>query len=68
VKGILLQHESVQLSCRLSGVVISTLATGPKGCGLEPGQDDGFLKGDENTQGRMGSSSRRSHVVRFNGM
>jgi hypothetical protein len=30
--------------CRLSGVVISVLATGPKGRGFKPGQGDGFLK------------------------
>jgi hypothetical protein len=29
---------------RLGGVVVSVLATGPKGCGLEPGQGDGFLR------------------------
>jgi hypothetical protein len=27
---------------RLGGVVVSVLATGPKGCGFEPGQGDGF--------------------------
>jgi hypothetical protein len=25
-------------------VVVSVLATGPKGCGFEPGQGDGFLR------------------------
>jgi hypothetical protein len=29
---------------RLGGVVVNVLATGPKGCGFEPGQDDGFLR------------------------
>jgi hypothetical protein len=29
---------------RLGGVVVSVLATGPKGRGFEPGQDDGFLR------------------------
>jgi hypothetical protein len=29
---------------RIGGVVVSVLATGPKGCGLEPGQGDGFLR------------------------
>jgi hypothetical protein len=24
--------------------VVSVLATGPKGCGFEPGQGDGFLR------------------------
>jgi hypothetical protein len=27
----------------LSNVVVSVLATGPKGCGFSPGQGDGFL-------------------------
>jgi hypothetical protein len=27
-----------------TGVVVSVLATGPKGCGFEPGQSDGFLR------------------------
>jgi hypothetical protein len=26
------------------------LATGPKGCGFEPDQGDGFFKGDKNAQ------------------
>jgi hypothetical protein len=30
-------------SC-LSGVVVSVLAAGPKGCGFETGQGDGFLR------------------------
>jgi hypothetical protein len=29
---------------RLDGVVVSVLAAGPKGCGFEPGQGDGFLR------------------------
>jgi hypothetical protein len=28
--------------------VVSVLATGPKGCGFEPGQGDGFFKGNKN--------------------
>jgi hypothetical protein len=28
---------------RLGGLVVSVLATGPKGCGFEPGQGDGFF-------------------------
>jgi hypothetical protein len=28
----------------LGGVVVSVLATGPRGCGLKPGWGDGFLK------------------------
>jgi hypothetical protein len=30
--------------------VVSVLATGPKGCEFEPGQGDGFFKGDKNPQ------------------
>jgi hypothetical protein len=33
---------------RFGGIVVSVLATGHKGCGLEPGQGDGFFKGDKN--------------------
>jgi hypothetical protein len=29
---------------RLGGIVVSVLATGPKGRGFEPGQGDGFLR------------------------
>jgi hypothetical protein len=28
----------------LGGIVVSVLATGPNGCGFEPGQGDGFLR------------------------
>jgi hypothetical protein len=28
----------------LGGVVVSVLATGPKGCGFKPGRVDGFLR------------------------
>jgi hypothetical protein len=34
---------------RLRGVVVSVLATGPKGCGFEPGQG-WIFKGDKNPQ------------------
>jgi hypothetical protein len=30
--------------CRLRGVAVGMLATGPKGPGLEPGQGDGYLR------------------------
>jgi hypothetical protein len=33
--------DTAQHSC-LGGVVVSVLATGPKGCGFEPGQGDGW--------------------------
>jgi hypothetical protein len=29
---------------RVSGVVVSVLAAGPKGRGFKPGRDDGFLR------------------------
>jgi hypothetical protein len=34
----------MQSDSRLGGVVVSVLATGPKGHGFEPGQGDGFLR------------------------
>jgi hypothetical protein len=56
---------------RLGGVVVSVMATGPKGSGFEPGQGDGFLgviKIRSKPSSRMGSKAGRSHVVRFYGM
>jgi hypothetical protein len=56
---------------RLGGVVVSVLATGPKGCGSKPGQGDGFLRAIKIRRppsSRMGSKAGRSHVVRFYGM
>jgi hypothetical protein len=53
---------------RLGGVVVSVIATGPNGCGFEPGQGDGFLRAIKirNTRSsRMGSKAGRSHVLRF---
>jgi hypothetical protein len=44
----------------LGGVVVSMLATGPKGCGFEPGQGDGLLRviNIRNTpSSRMGSKA-----------
>jgi hypothetical protein len=38
-------HES-----RLGGVVVTVLATGPKGCGFEHSQGDGFLRAIQNPQ------------------
>jgi hypothetical protein len=55
----------------LGGVVASVLATGPKGCGFEPSQDDGFLRATKirsTPSSRMGSKVGRSHFVRFYGM
>jgi hypothetical protein len=48
---------------------VSVLATGSKGCGLEPGKDDGFLRAIKirsKTFSRMGIKAGRSHV-RFYG-
>jgi hypothetical protein len=54
----------------LSGVVVSVIATGPKGRGFKPGQGDGFLraKNPQHTFLRMGSKAGgpMSHV--FYGM
>jgi hypothetical protein len=49
------------VTSRLGDVVVTLLATGPKGCGSEPNQGDGFLKGDKNLQHTflwMGSKAR----------
>jgi hypothetical protein len=59
------------LDSRFSGVVVSVLATGSKGCGFEPGQGDGFLRAIKirsTPSRRMGSKAGRSHVLRFYGM
>jgi hypothetical protein len=56
---------------RLGGVVVSVLATGPKGRGFEPGQGDSFLRAIKIRSTpfpRMGHKAGRSHVVRFYGM
>jgi hypothetical protein len=66
------QHRHIhRCESRLGGVVVSVLTTGPKGCGFEPGQGDGFLreiKIRSTPSSRMGSIAGRSHVVRFYGM
>jgi hypothetical protein len=36
--------QAVLLTLSLGGVVVSVFATGPKGCGFEPCQGDGFLR------------------------
>jgi hypothetical protein len=38
------KEEEVREDCRLGGVVVSVLATGPNGRGFGPGQGDGFLR------------------------
>jgi hypothetical protein len=32
------------MKSHLGGVVVSVHATGPKGCGFKPGQENGFLR------------------------
>jgi hypothetical protein len=54
----------------LAGVAVSVLATGPKCCGFEPGQGDGFLrviKICSTPSSRVGRKAGRSHVVRSYG-
>jgi hypothetical protein len=56
---------------RLSGEVVSVLATGPKGREFEPGQSDGFLrtiKIRSTPSSRMGIKAGISSVVRFCGI
>jgi hypothetical protein len=56
---------------RLGGVVVSVLATGPRGCEFEPCKGDGFLRAIKirsTPSSRMGSKAGRPHVVRFYGM
>jgi hypothetical protein len=38
------QARTVSARCRLGGVVVSVLATGPNGRGFKLGRDDGFLR------------------------
>jgi hypothetical protein len=55
-------------SSRLGGGVLSVLATGPKGCGFERGQGDGFIRAiniRSTPSSRMGSKAGRSRIVRF---
>jgi hypothetical protein len=61
----------VMARSRLGGVVVRVLATGPKGCGFEPGQGDGVLRAIKirsTPSSWMGSKAGRFHVVRFYGM
>jgi hypothetical protein len=51
--------------------VVGVLATGPKVCGFERGQDDGFLRAikiNSTPSPLMGSKAGRSLVVRFYGI
>jgi hypothetical protein len=55
----------------LGDVVVSVLATEPKGRGFISGQGDGFLRAIKirsTPSSRIGSKAGRSHVVRFYGM
>jgi hypothetical protein len=36
--------ETFPIGCHLGGVVVSVLATGPKGRGCKPGRGDGLLR------------------------
>jgi hypothetical protein len=50
------------LSDLLGGVVVSVLATEPKGCGFKTSQGDGFLRAIKirsTTSSRMGSKAER---------
>jgi hypothetical protein len=52
---------------RLGGVVVSVLATGPKGCGFKTQTRRWIFKGVKirsTPSSRMGSKAGRSHVVR----
>jgi hypothetical protein len=56
---------------RLCGAVVSVLATGPKGRGLEPNQGDEILRTiiiRSTHSFRMGNKAGRSLVVRLYGM
>jgi hypothetical protein len=56
---------------RLCGVVVSVLETGPKVCGIEPGQGDWILrviKIRNTPSSRMGSKDGRSQVATFRRM
>jgi hypothetical protein len=49
--------------------VASVLATGPKDCGFEPSQADGFFKGDKNPQHTFLSDGKYNRkVAKFYGM
>jgi hypothetical protein len=51
--------------------VVSVLATGHKGLGFEPGQDDGYLRAIKfrrTPSSRMGSKEGVSHVVKCYGI
>jgi hypothetical protein len=43
-------RSSSPSSCRLGGVVVSVLATRPKGRGFKPCRDDEFFEGDKSSQ------------------
>jgi hypothetical protein len=63
--------KTILMICHFGGVVVSVLATGPKGCGSEPGQGDGFLRAIQvcsTHSSQMGSKAGRSHVIRFYNM
>jgi hypothetical protein len=61
---------SCNRSCRLGGVVVSVLATGPKVCGFKTRPRQWIIRAIKirSTSSRMGSKAGRSHVVRLYGM
>jgi hypothetical protein len=69
-----IRGETVMVSSshrHLGGVVVSVLATGPKGCGFKTRSRRWIFKGDKirsTPSSRMGSKAGRSHVVRFYGL
>jgi hypothetical protein len=55
------------IKSHISGVVVSVLATGPRGCRFKPGKGVGFLNAIKilsTTSSRMESKAVRSHVVK----
>jgi hypothetical protein len=62
--------EQYRVTCRLGGVVVSVLTTGPEDREFEPGQGDGFLRATKirSTPSFGRKRSWKSHLVRFYGM
>jgi hypothetical protein len=61
---------TLMLFNHLGGVVVSVIATEPKGCGFKPGRVDGFLRAINicSTPLFGWEVSRRSHVLIFYSM
>jgi hypothetical protein len=59
-RAVRIHVQSMATQSRLGDVMVIVLATGPKGCGFEPGQGDGFLKAIKirsTPSSRMGSKA-----------